>query len=842
MARAPWCSEEIYDAAASFRDRCLREEGSLFTDRHIWTVEALEAVDARVAMPIGDGNWLDKLEAQLEVLSPDEILLGAELVFVLLLPQGDTYAETKRKHLSRVLALLPRAPEVPKRLDAAFDGGGVATFSSAKSWTPALLRFVIHLAVRLKELPAAQRDSALADPWAFRDLVDEVRTSTDQMMANAIKHLLFPDSFESIISPHQREQLLQTFENRPEVAGEPDDDRKISRIVELAGAASDGEFTLYDETFRAVWSSPPDPRWEEGVRLAEALYGRDDFDEMERDYKLAVADLIGGARAALLSDDAGWPAALEAALKDRRQNLVGWRVRDPFLEWVNSDLDRSGAALRLLWSAGESGLREFVESLPDQPPLRGSGTRASVASFLLMGVDVHRYPFYKPTVHEGFRRALGLPRLATAPDIDPETTYRPEELAARLGLDGRGVREFLRTEYPRSEGEHGDAWLLAPDQAEAVVAHFASETDATSADALYVDWVALLRGLRYRLLAGGTDLRDLLDAQGLAWWLVSAYPPEGWSADEIAALEAFARGASSSAPPRPAPPASGLLSPIDAEFAAKLHLPSSWLSGLTEMLEDKKQVILYGPPGTGKTFIAQHLGEYIASHGGGYRLVQFHPSYTYEDFFEGYRPKLHHGGALSFELVPGALREIAAEARDNPAAPYLLIIDEINRGNLAKIFGELYFLLEYRDAGIRLQYSREEQFSLPPNLYVLGTMNTADRSIALVDSALRRRFLFEELSPMRPPVDAVLEKWLAAHDHDPDAAVLLRELNATIDDEDFSIGPSYFITSDGSLPKLERIWANSIMPLLQERYYGTGEDLQRFGLAALRKRLEADED
>jgi dynein-related subfamily AAA family protein len=842
MARAPWCSEEIYGAAATFRDHCLRADGSLFVDRAIWTVEALEAVDARVATSIDDGKWLDKLEVQLEVLSSDEILLGAEAVFVLLLPQSDTHAETKRKHLQRVLALLPSAPEVPAQLNAAFDGGGVANFSSAKSWNPVLLRFILHLALKVKELPAAQQDSVLADPWAFRDLVDEVRTSTDQMMANAVKHLLFPDSFESIISPSQRTQLLHTFENRPEIREQADDDRKIAQIVELAAAASEGEFTLYDETFRAVWSGAPDPRWEEGVRLAEALYERPDFDEQERDYKIAVADLIAGARTALVADDSSWSGALERALKDRRQNLVSWRVRDRFLEWVNSDLDHSETGLRTLWSTGETGVREFVDALPNEPPLRGNGTRASIASFLLMGIDVHRYPFYKPSVHEGFRRALGLPRLATAPDIDPETTYRPEELAARLGLDGRRVREFLRTRYPRNDSEHGHAWALGADEAEAVVAHFASETDATSADALYADWIALLQGLRYRLLARGTDLRDLLDAQGLAWWLVSAHPPEGWSSEETAALEAFAQPAAASAASPTMPRPAGLLPPIDAEFASKLHLPSAWLAGLTEMLEDKKQLILYGPPGTGKTYIAQHLGEHIARRGGRYRLVQFHPSYTYEDFFEGYRPKLHDGGALSFELVPGALREIAAEAVADPARPYLLIIDEINRGNIAKIFGELYFLLEYRNAGIRLQYSRSEEFSLPANLFLLGTMNTADRSIALVDSALRRRFVFAELAPTKPPVDALLDRWLTAHDHDPSAAVLLRELNAAIDDEDFSIGPSYFITGDGSLPNLERIWESSIMPLLRERYYGTGEDLQRFELPALRKQLEADED
>ena len=173
----------------------------------------------------------------------------------------------------------------------------------------------------------------------------------------------------------------------------------------------------------------------------------------------------------------------------------------------------------------------------------------------------------------------------------------------------------------------------------------------------------------------------------------------------------------------------------------------------------------------------------------------------------------------------------------------MLIIDEINRGNIAKIFGELYFLLEYRDEAIRLQYSRNEEFKLPENLFVIGTMNTADRSIALVDSALRRRFYFMGLIPTREPVDRVLTEWLAAHDLPPEPAALLAELNRAIDDEDFSIGPSYFMTKDATAPDLERTWAFAIMPLLEEHYYGTGRDLEaEFGLTAIRKRVAAAAD
>jgi len=111
-----------------------------------------------------------------------------------------------------------------------------------------------------------------------------------------------------------------------------------------------------------------------------------------------------------------------------------------------------------------------------------------------------------------------------------------------------------------------------------------------------------------------------------------------------------------------------------------------------------------------------------------------------------------------------------------------------------------------------------------------------------VDSALRRRFYFLGFIPTAAPVDRVLGNWLAANDLDPEPAALLRALNAAIDDEDFAIGPSYFITKDGSLPDLKRVWSNAIVPLLQERYYGTGHDLGQFELDALRRRIIAEAD
>jgi hypothetical protein len=279
--------------------------------------------------------------------------------------------------------------------------------------------------------------------------------------------------------------------------------------------------------------------------------------------------------------------------------------------------------------------------------------------------------------------------------------------------------------------------------------------------------------------------------------------------------------------------------PIRSELASDLHLPQSFLDNIADMLVEKGQVVFYGPPGTGKTWIALALAEELTREGGRFDIVQFHPSYAYEDFVGGFRPLEDDaaGSGVRYARTAGPLRTMAAEAEADPGHPYVLIIDEINRGNIPKIFGELLFLLEYRRREVRLQYWPERAFTLPENLFLVGTMNTADRSIALVDAALRRRFYFVEFSPTKPPVKDVLARWLEAHGLDKKPALLLDRLNQEIGAEDFSIGPSYFMNRDGQPPDLVRVWERAIMPLLHEHHYGTTWDESRFSLKSLDKLL-----
>ena len=274
-------------------------------------------------------------------------------------------------------------------------------------------------------------------------------------------------------------------------------------------------------------------------------------------------------------------------------------------------------------------------------------------------------------------------------------------------------------------------------------------------------------------------------------------------------------------------------------LAEGLFCDLRFLRRVEQLLEDKRQVIFQGPPGTGKTYIARQLARCLAGSRDRVRMVQFHPSYAYEDFVQGYRPA--PGGARGFTLRNGPLVEAARQAQIDLGrgldTKHFLVIDEINRGNLAKVLGELYFLLEYRDEALRLQYS-DEPFTLPPNLYIIGTMNTADRSIALVDLALRRRFHFVEFHPAKRPVKDVLRRYL---DRKADGMQWVADIvdlaNSKLEDRAAAIGPSYFMQEELGEEKVKLIWEHSVLPYIEEQLYGQHDRSAEFALERLRREL-----
>jgi MoxR-like ATPase len=246
-----------------------------------------------------------------------------------------------------------------------------------------------------------------------------------------------------------------------------------------------------------------------------------------------------------------------------------------------------------------------------------------------------------------------------------------------------------------------------------------------------------------------------------------------------------------------------------------------------ELLRDKKQVILFGPPGTSKTYFAINFAKYFTKSGTGWDLIQFHPSYSYEDFVEGITTEIVDG-QVKYNVTPKILRQICEKASKDKNNSFVLIIDEINRGNLAKIFGELIFSLEYRDESVNLPYS-SKKFRIPDNLFIIGTMNTADRSIALVDYALRRRFYFIEMWPDEDILMYWLEK--AKVDLKEKIISIFSTFNESIRNNEklgkhFQLGQTYFFVK--SRDELLRNWKYAVKPLLEEYLFGEENELRVF--------------
>lgn len=259
------------------------------------------------------------------------------------------------------------------------------------------------------------------------------------------------------------------------------------------------------------------------------------------------------------------------------------------------------------------------------------------------------------------------------------------------------------------------------------------------------------------------------------------------------------------------------------DFLNQVYWDSDEYDALVSLIRRKKNIILQGAPGVGKTFAAKRLAYAIMGYKEEERihLIQFHQSYSYEDFVMGYRPNED-----GFKLESGSFYKFCKKAENNPEQEYFFIIDEINRGNISRIFGELLMLIESDKRGERIHLAyNEDSFMVPKNLYIIGMMNTADRSLAVIDYALRRRFGFYSLKPafhktgfrqyQKKLNSSLLDKMVE----------LIQELNIEIKDdaalgEGFVIGHSYFCAQKSfSAEWMRQVIEYEIVPVLEEYWF-----------------------
>lgn len=282
--------------------------------------------------------------------------------------------------------------------------------------------------------------------------------------------------------------------------------------------------------------------------------------------------------------------------------------------------------------------------------------------------------------------------------------------------------------------------------------------------------------------------------------------------------------------PADSEPAPDALVPLYSrrDFAEDTGIEEATLRRWVSALERKGQAILYGPPGTGKTYSAERLARHLIGGTNGFcELVQFHPAYSYEEFMQGIRPRVTSVGGLEYPMMPGRFLDFIARARST-TGPAVLIIDEINRANLSRVFGELMYLLEYRDHAVPL--AGGGTLAIPANVRIIGTMNTADRSIALVDHALRRRFAFLELPTNYDALVGYHSNGVGER-----IADVLREVNSTIEPH-YRLGISYFLLRDVE-QHLETIWRTEIEPYLEEYFFDRAELVDKYRWTAIRSRM-----
>jgi len=264
------------------------------------------------------------------------------------------------------------------------------------------------------------------------------------------------------------------------------------------------------------------------------------------------------------------------------------------------------------------------------------------------------------------------------------------------------------------------------------------------------------------------------------------------------------------------------------------HLPIDEM--MESLAQGPGQIILAGPPGTGKSYAARILAsEIVGSRGNpddpNISFVQFHPNYDYEDFIEGFRPVINDTGHFQLKQTPGLLMSLVQEMAEDPEAIRVLVIDEMNRANLSRVFGEILFLLEYRDTEISLKTGTN--FSLPSNLLIISTMNTSDRNIRSIDIALRRRFRYFEIAPS----EQALRGYFGADgrinllgERLYEGFTKLNESLTSALDRHHSIGHTFFMRPTLDSNSLEQIWKLQVGPLIEEYFFDQPDFALEFSL------------
>ena len=486
MPRGGWASD-LYPAVDAFTDRCLRQGLSLIdpTNR-VWVPAPADDFHDRFVMneDTSEGSFVEKLFGQLEGAPDATVLLAADILYVYYLPIHEMMQSTRLGYVTQVLALGDQPRTLEPMLEQALTTG-IARFGQAKTQPWRAVRFLAEFARSWSSLPDGDRNRLLGDPWVFKAYLHELPNESPLEIC-ALQHMLFPDTFEPIVSVDIKSRIAKTFASVSGVSEEPDLDRRLGLVRNALEPVLGTEFQFWNAEIEPVWrSNSTDPAW----TFAEfALEFRTvaNFEKDEIDYKLELARRLATARDAVLQDDKEWLARLKEAFGGPN-NITNWREHDRLLEWCDANPDAALSSLRSFWSPesdNDADPTRLLEAIPGDV-IKAPGARANLVAYFYGAWDASDWINYKPTASE---RALALSDLEQAETGD---------------VMGRMER-------------------------------FSSFIDH----------------LRVRVVALGGPSTTRLEAQGMAWMVTSDYVPDEWTQEKKDALTSFRAGSEPPPRPR----------------------------------------------------------------------------------------------------------------------------------------------------------------------------------------------------------------------------------------------------------------------------------------------------